>query len=224
MSDEIYINTKNAPHSQLGQLGQSGTFQQPYQGQILLFKVIYKYKVIVDGQTPFTYQARYPFTYQAQDQGRYPFQATGRQPNTYQAQGRYPFTFPAIGQTPFTYQARYPYPANYTAQGRTPTNAQGTYPADAQGRYPFPYTYQARRPSPSNHQGLYPYIARRPAVPQQPYNFTQPTNTQGLFITQQPYNYQEFFEPKDPGTPVVGRRLMADLHKAVYFPSSRFRS
>ena len=33
MSDEIYINTKNVPHSQLGQLGQSGTFQQPYQGQ-----------------------------------------------------------------------------------------------------------------------------------------------------------------------------------------------
>ena len=33
MSDEIYINTKNAPHSQLGQLGSQGSFQQPYQGQ-----------------------------------------------------------------------------------------------------------------------------------------------------------------------------------------------
>ena len=36
MSDEIYINTKNAPHSQLGQLGNSGTFQQPFQGQAVV--------------------------------------------------------------------------------------------------------------------------------------------------------------------------------------------
>ena len=82
MSDEIYINTKNAPHSQLG-VRSVRTFQQPYQGQQVIqgdLQALY----IADGQTPFTYQTRYPFTYRGQDQGRYPFQLTGRQPNTYQ--------------------------------------------------------------------------------------------------------------------------------------------
>ena len=32
MSDEIYINLKNAP-TPTGQLGPTGTFQQTYQGQ-----------------------------------------------------------------------------------------------------------------------------------------------------------------------------------------------
>ena len=53
MSDEIYINTKNAPHSQLGQLGQSGTFQQPYQGQAAVQGDLQVQRA-VDGQTPFT--------------------------------------------------------------------------------------------------------------------------------------------------------------------------
>ena len=115
MADEIYINTKNAPHSQVGQLGPTGTFQQSYDGQRQLTGRLQNQRAVT-GQTPFTYQNRYPFTYPASARGR----------------------------TPSTYQARYPYPANtlvrypftYPAIGRNP------YPAGAQGRYPF--TYQAR--------------------------------------------------------------------------------
>ena len=179
MADEIYINTKNAPHSQLGQLGQSGTFQQPYQGQRAVTGDLQVQRA-VSGQTPFTYQARYPLTYQANARGRYPAAAQGRFPDTYQAQGRYPFTYPAIGQTPFNYQARYPFPATYQARGRYPAAARGRYPASAQGRYPFPYTYQARRPAPVNSTGRYPYIARRPTTVQQPYTYPSVGTAQGV--------------------------------------------
>ena len=64
MSDEIYINLKNAP-TPTGQLGPTGTFQQTYQGQRIVQGQLQAQR-IVQGQTPFTYQNRYPFTYQAQ--------------------------------------------------------------------------------------------------------------------------------------------------------------
>ena len=107
MADEIYINTKNAPHSQLGQLGNSGSFQQPYQGQAAVTGTLQAQRA-VSGQTPFTYQARYPFTYQANAQGRYPYPANSQTPYPANAVGQTPYSYPAIGRTsyPFTYQAR----------------------------------------------------------------------------------------------------------------------
>ena len=78
MSDEIYINTKNAPHSQLGQLGQElpttlSRSLSAVQGDLQV-------QYFVDGQTPFTYHQDIHLLI-TQDQGRYPFQTTGRQPN-----------------------------------------------------------------------------------------------------------------------------------------------
>ena len=83
MADEIYINIKNAQHSQEGNLGPEGTFQQAYQGQRPATGRLQVQRV-VSGQTPFTYQNPYPFTYPASAQANYPFQQNYQNPYPYQ--------------------------------------------------------------------------------------------------------------------------------------------
>ena len=203
MADEIYINTKNAQHSQEGNLGPTGTFQQAYQGQRPATGRLQVQRV-VSGQTPFTYQNPYPFTYPASARGRYPFDyqnpypfttpasAQGRYPFSYQnpypftypanAQGRYPFTYQASYRTPSTYQARYPF----------------IYQANAQGRYPFTYQANAR----GRTQASYPFTY--PASIQGRYPFTYPANASGSYIARYPFTY-----PANAQTTVVARTQVA---------------
>ena len=98
MSDEIYINIGT-------------TFQQPYQGQVIVNSQQPNIRNITgtypaNAQAPFTYQHRSPFTYQNN--------VSQQEPNIRDRQS--PFTYVRQGRTPFTYR----HPFTYARQGQTP--------------------------------------------------------------------------------------------------------
>ena len=185
MSDEIYINIGT-------------TFQQPYQGQVIVNSQQPNIRNITgtypaNAQAPFTYQHRSPFTYQNNVSQQEPNIRDRQSPFTYVRQGRtpftyrHPFTYARQGQTPYSYgsptiyQATGQTPFTYARQGQTPYAYQASIqqPTIRPGIRQQPYAYQASKqePNPRNAQQPVPYPANKqspytyPASAQQPYPY-----------------------------------------------------
>ena len=134
------------------------SFQQPYQGQttIQVQNPVSRQTIrqtLRQGQNPFTFSARSPFTSQNTASRQHPFIRSIQSPGFYIA----------IGRTPITYQ--YQSPSIYQAIGQTPTTyqAQSQSPFTYQHRQPVIYNATERSPSTTDARGQTPYQYRSPS-------------------------------------------------------------
>ena len=164
------------------------TGQQPY---IYQHQVQFQQVTITElqGQTPFTYNNRSPFTYQgtgrnpianvsaqqpfpyiANGQQPYPYIANGQEPNIRNAQQQFFYQDQRNARQPIIYQHRSPLTYRNPVNAQNPisgVNAQQPYPYIANGQspyiadaqQPYPYTANAQNPSIESAQQPYPYIA-----------------------------------------------------------------
>jgi hypothetical protein len=213
MADDIYINT-------------GSEFQQPYQGQVIAQgqQPVSRQKAVPsvrNRQSPFTADARNPFTFQNIVEGRAPNIRDARQPFTYQRTGQtpviyqHPTTYPT--QTTVIYNAQednsknnqQPYP--YIAAGQEP-NIRASQEPNIRGRqnpYPYPASTQTaipnsnlQQPNSRNRQTSYQYPATYPTIGRQPttYDHRSPFTYQATGRTPDTYAYRSpyIYEHQQP--------------------------